>query len=475
MRRILCVGCDYPGDQFEYVPFGSDQSLLDADIVLYEVGFGDYYAGEEYQGEGLFSHSDSVHVVQHLQHWRSELSAAVKAGKLVIVFLAKPLSRYRYTGEETFSGTGRSRVRTNMVTRVDSYEAVPHGISVKAKSGREVRLTKDGAYLAPYWKEFAEDSPYQAFIDGEFGHVLLETKSGNKTVGAAATGRGTLLLLPPLDYDVDELTTEEDEWTAEALRFGKRLAATLAALYDALLAGRSATPPPPWALASGYETAEEGALRSEIASVSKRITAQQKKRTILEEKLSEAGAIRALLYEQGRPLERAVRDALATLGFSVQSYAADDSEFDVVFESGEGRYLGEVEGKDNRAINIDKFSQLERNLQEDFARDEVDEYAKGVLFGNAERLKPPAERGAAFTAKCISAAKRVGAALVRTSDLFEPATYLRSNADPVYAQACREAIRSAEGSVVMFPPVPIGTKSTTQEKREPAAPSPEMA
>lgn len=27
--------------------------------------------------------------------------------------------------------------------------------------------------------------------------------------------------------------------------------------------------------------------------------------------------------------------------------------------------------------NIDKFSQLERNLQEDFARDDVTEYAKG--------------------------------------------------------------------------------------------------
>src|SRR5207245_1319034 len=109
---------------------------------------------------------------------------------------------------------------------------------------------------------------------------------------------------------------------------------------------------------------------------------------------------------------------------SAVPFAESDSEFDVIFESPEGRCLGEVEGKDTKAINIDKFSQLERNLQEDFAREGVTEYAKGVLFGNAERLKPPAERGHAFTGKCITAAKRVHAALVRTADLFDPVRYL---------------------------------------------------
>src|SRR5439155_24203874 len=110
-------------------------------------------------------------------------------------------------------------------------------------------------------------------------------------------------------------------------------------------------------------------------------------------------------------------------------FVGGDSEFDVVFHAPEGRCLGEVEGKDAKAINIDKLSQLERNLQEDFARDEVTEFAKGVLFGNAERLKPPAQRGEAFTEKCISAAKRACIALVRTSDLFDPVRYLRTHPD----------------------------------------------
>ena len=89
-----------------------------------------------------------------------------------------------------------------------------------------------------------------------------------------------------------------------------------------------------------------------------------------------------------------VGDALRTLGFRVDKLEDRDHEFDAVFEAPEGRFIGEVEGRDQKGIAIAKLSQLERNIQEDFAREEVDAYAKGVLFGNAERLIHREERGA---------------------------------------------------------------------------------
>lgn len=252
-KRIFAVGFDLPGNDFEYVPLDSDQSLLDADIVLYEVGFGDHYASEDYQGEPLFSHSLSVRVAQNLQHWRSELAAATNVGKLVIIFLAKPFSYFRYTGNQQYSGTGRSRVTSNIVTRVTSYDAVPNITSAEAKSGREVRLTKEATYLAPYWKEFAEYSAYEAFIEGKFTNAILTTKTGNKIVGASVRSKGSLLFLPPLRYDEEKFTKYDSKkrktyWTAEAIKFGKRLATALAALSETLLSGRLTTPPPAWVL-----------------------------------------------------------------------------------------------------------------------------------------------------------------------------------------------------------------------------------
>lgn len=475
-KKIFTIGFELPEGDFQNIPFDSNQSLLDADIILYKVGFGDHYASEYYQGKPLFDNYESVRVAQNLQHWRAELVTATNASKLVIVFLAKPLNYFRYTGEQSFSGTGRSRVTTNLVTQVESYTAVPNITSVEPKSGSEVRLTKEGSYLAPYWKEFEEYSEYEAFIKGKFSHVFLKTKTGNKTVATAVHSKGSLLFLPPLRYDEDKFVKydskkEEEYWTKEAVKFSKQLATALVALSNSILRGRLITPPPQWVLDSVYTTCEEGAFHREIVKVSKKISKLQKQRTELEERFDEVGLIRALLFEQGKPLERAVRDALTLLGFSAVPFRESDSEFDVIFESPEGRCLGEVEGKDNKAVNIDKFSQLERNLHEDFARENVTEYAKGVLFGNAKRLKPPAERGEAFTSKCITAAKRVGFALVRTPDLFKPVRYLRSTPDPEYAKNCRNAIFETKGDIVVFPTVPISSISDVQEVEDKTEPS----
>ena len=190
---------------------------------------------ESYQGEDQFDHKSSSCLAKSLQHWGSELAAAANAGKLVIVFLAKPLKYFRYTGDVEFSGTGRSRVKTNIVAPVESYSAIPNITLIEAKSGSGVLLTKEASYLKPYWEAFSAYSPFEAFIDGKFSHPLLKTKTGNKIVAAAVQSTGALLFLPPLRYDDDKFVKRdsgknEEYWTPEALKFGKRLTSTLLSL-----------------------------------------------------------------------------------------------------------------------------------------------------------------------------------------------------------------------------------------------------
>ena len=131
--------------------------------------------------------------------------------------------------------------------------------------------------------------------------------------------------------------------------------------------------------------------------------------------------------------------------------------------------LGEAEGRDNKAINIDKITQLERNVAEDFARDDVDEHAHGVLFGNPQRLVAPQDRSLTFTEKCMSSAGRNGFALVLTYTMFDAAAYLDESGDTDYAAKCRAALVSAKGQVVEFPEVPGDyCSSETSEPESPA-------
>ena len=468
--RFFTVGFDLPGDDFEYIDFNSDRTLLDADVILFEPTLGHYDTSGSYNGRPLLTEHSSFNTKQQLDHWRSEIVAAVQADKLVIVYLAKPIEYYRHTGQKQFSGTGRSQVTTNIVTEISSYEAIPNLKGVTAKSGKEIRLEKDTSYLAPYWKEFSNYSPYEVEIEGDFKRILLKSRAGDRTLGGAIHGKyGVLLFLPPLRYDTETFTrydgrSKKSFWTDEAIKFGKRLVTALTALADTLKQSTQTTPPPTWASDSKYRLTEESEIESAISNCVEEIAERQAKKGALEARLRDAGSLRRLLFEQGRPLESAILEALRILGFEAKPFSDGESEFDAVFVSPEGRCLGEAEGKDNKAINIDKFSQLERNLQEDFVRDEVTDYAKGVLFGNGFRLQSLAERGNFFTEKCISAAQRVRAALVRTPDLFAPAKYLKENSsDLEYAKHCRDAIFKSEGEIVTFPVPPIGDETSLAE------------
>jgi hypothetical protein len=120
------------------------------------------------------------------------------------------------------------------------------------------------------------------------------------------------------------------------------------------------------------------------------------------------------------------------------------------------RLIGEAEGKDDRAISVDKLDQLDRNLKEDFSRqsDDTAQFAKGVLFGNAFRLIDPDNRPDFFTNKCLLAATRSHISLVKTTDLFLVVQYLDDTPDSEFAEKCRNAIIQADGDVVKFPTIP---------------------
>lgn len=136
-----------------------------------------------------------------------------------------------------------------------------------------------------------------------------------------------------------------------------------------------------------------------------------------------------------------------------------------MFTGPEGRFLGEVEGKENKAINVDKISQLHRNVAEDLSREDVPDPAMPVLLGNAFRRKPLLERGEYFTEKVLKFAGTSGTALVRTPDLFSVARYVRKSRDTEFAEWCRIAIREGAGRQVTFPGVPADVVSEDAEER----------
>ena len=301
-------------------------------------------------------------------------------------------------------------------------------------------LDANARIFAPIWGKFSKLAEYHVCFEHCSLAPLLRTKSGERLVGCySLKGQGGLFILPKIDFNRPELVrldenTRQEYWSEEALQLGHEFFAMAVALDDTLKAQNRGTPPPSWANSDQFRMPQEEQLVGEITSITAEIMELESRKEALTTELEGAGQLRALLFEQGKPLEAAIIKALEIFGFKAENYNDGENEFDAVFICDEGRCIGEAEGKDNKEINISKFSQLERNIAEDFERDTVETHAKGVLFGNPHRLTEPKLRSGLFTLKCMSAAKRTGASLVHTADMFEPAQYLSENQDFEYAK-----------------------------------------
>jgi hypothetical protein len=468
-KRIATVGCELASSNAKDVSFRSKSSLLDFDIVLFKPLISDFlgYSTDYFQGRPSLSDTQSFQLRECCEHWRRELKEAVAAGKTAVVFLPELTSVYIDTGQRTYSGTGRNQKTTRHVTEYSNYNSIPADLRPVVANGSEMKLASSVAPpLAAFWSDFRDIFAYHVLLSSEHVPAAILTRTGDKCVGAiirSKTSTGSLVLLPDVDFYPDEFVTEKNEkqaWTKKATTFANRFVAAIVQMDKELRAESDVTTEPAWASSDTYLLAPERTLRAELMAAEVAVEKAQKTKEGLVEMLRVEGRLRGLLFEKGRPLEEAIIEALRKIGFTAEPFKDGGSEFDVVFESPEGRLIGEAEGKDNKAVNVDKLRQLQMNIHEDLLRDSVEAPAKPVLFGNAHRLVPLEDRGDAFTEKCVASALTMNTALVFTPDLFLAVQNYVESQDSEFTTACRQAILSSVGRVTF--PVPA-TRATTRE------------
>ena len=466
-KKIVSVGFELANDNVTILSFRSNASLLDWDIILFRDNVLDFlysdYNSSDYQGKPSLSESKSFQLKEASQHWKREISEAVNCGKTVFYFLEQYRDFYIDTGKREYSGTGRNQKTTKIVSLYDNYKCLPLNISVTARQGQDMILAPKGAeFISNYWQDFSSFSEYKVTLESEQTKPLLHTKHGNNEVASYITTKsgGALILFPYIDLEDEEFKedVELDDgwdscWSEDGIQFGAKLVASLIKVDTQLRKSSESTVEPDWAKADDYSFRKETELRQKIVDLNERISQLDSDKSHCLTELEGAGSLRGLLYDTGKALEASILSGLQILGFKAENYEDDTKEFDVVFESAEGRLIGEAEGKDNKAINITKLRQLALNIHEDLERDEVLAPAKGVLFGNAYRLKPVSERSQPFTDKCMLSSKTSSTALVHTPDLFRVVHYVSESNDCIFAEQCRKLLVESVG-LVEFPSIP---------------------
>lgn len=460
-KQIFTIGYEIPGHSEYFIDFNSKKSLMDADVLLISPESlcpnGVYGSWVEFSsgGGGCYDVSTSNKYEGKISHLKKEIEDFLKSGKNIFIFLSKE-ETYQLASGTTSSRKGQTSYSTYTKT---NYDFLPINIgTLVSASGKYIKFSGNNIF-SDFYKKFKNNLEYQLYVEGiDSAQAIFTGKDKTKILGAIyKVGNGNIVTLPYPKYDNSEFTKydkkkDENYWTDEAMRFGNKFIDCFLNIDQQLTQKSEKTPTPNWANKEEFTAKKALLIKKTIQKNKEEIEKIKSKNIKLNQGLAEESILKDLLFEQGKPLENAVIKALRILGYHAENYDDGELELDQVIISPEGnRFIGECEGKDNKDINITKFRQLLESLNADFTKEEVEEKAFGILFGNPERLKEPSKRALDFTKKCKTGAEREKIALVKTTDLFTIVRYLKENKDEKYKKICRKVIYEGLGKVVEFP------------------------
>lgn len=462
MKQIISIGFNIPSNEGEdYVNIDSLYSLSDVDIAVFSPNLSDACyrtTSGGFQGYESYDHESSIKIKEHSKHWQQELLHFVENGGTLFITLCKKEKFFIYSGEKKYEGTGRNRKTINIVNEYSNYKYFDSIIQEHKFSNMQGRTIVPTSSIAQnLFKDFNKYFFIETYLvnDKRIEEIFTSKKKDRTFGGIIKIGKGYVLLIPNLQLDKSINKDDPNEWSEKALKEGIRLKQCLVEMDNALKSESKKTPKPDWLEEETYNLENVEKTKIEITKKKQKLKSIQKEISSLELQLEQEEQLKDLLFETGTPLEDAVRKALRILGYQAEGYDNGELELDQVITSPEGhRFIGECEGKENKDIDISKFRQLSESLNADFAREDIDEKAFGLLIGNSQRLLSPKERTLFFTKKCQTGAERDKIGLIKTVDLFYIARYLQENEDIEFAKKCREAVYNQLGQIIKFPVIP---------------------
>ena len=154
-NKIVIVGMSLALDEVAFKSIYSQVSLLDYDISVFNPDISSLYGyySDHYLGKPCLDDTNSFKLQEQIAHWRREILGAVRAGKTVFLLLNELQEVYVATGQKSYSGTGRNRQTTRLVTSISNYSLVPGRIDVVNSKGTSMKLSGHDNALTTYLTE----------------------------------------------------------------------------------------------------------------------------------------------------------------------------------------------------------------------------------------------------------------------------------------------------------------------------------
>ncbi|MEV0165085.1 hypothetical protein [Nonomuraea fuscirosea] len=419
--RLLSLDFDPVYGDATRSTFNSDTSVFDYDVVIWDPAssFNLYHIPAyttRYLNLPSLSEHESIRIQADTKRRHAEFEEFINSGRVLVVIVRPDQNCYIDTGKREYSGTGRNRVTTTLVSPFSMSSALPFSQPKFLRaSGNRIELDGDGPIVS-LLRKYKVNLLYDAVIADPLGTTLAHVAGTNRVVGSIfrSDAGGYLIMLPAINLRVDndeveeeEEEEEEDSWIPEAPEFQEDL---LAAIQQ--LSGSRTISRPPWV--EQYATAEQERLRVEIVRQQSQIESARANLAKLQQQREAAEAKDQLFLGSGRALELEVKNVFEALGGTVTEPLPGRDDWKISFP--EGNAVVEVKGVAKSAAEK-HAAQLEKWVAADL--EEHGKAPKGILVVNTWRNLALAERTEEdFPKQMLPYCKSRGHCLVTGLQLF---------------------------------------------------------
>lgn len=432
--RILVIGYSLPDPEIDnYNPFTSpnysdyEALVIDPLSITREArnlveGTQDYTAFDDRPVINGPTSATAVSGADQLKRRAAETRRLLEYGGTVIVF-ARP--NEVEGGLFGFEGCDRY-----------AWLPAPAGLSwgtpyLRAAEGKTVRIVAEDHPVAGLLREHRKEVSYRATFDDR----RAELRSAGRVLAAGGSDVPIAMEFPMFGGRIVFLPA----FTADTV--GNSRSAIASAIVDALhrLAGSTTQKEAPyWVRTIGVpgleqaeaelETADAAAAESEAHAATARAQHDAIERH------------RRLLWEDGKPFEQAVTEALRLLGFGVTGGAGEPLSL-----TSEGKEaLLEAESSREQVVEW-PYIRLQRRLEERLLRSS--EQIKGAVVANGHRDKSPDNREEQFTSALRIACENYQYTLLSSETLFALVQRALGGADEAALTGMRRRIMGAAGLV----------------------------
>lgn len=379
--RILGISTEIEHELVDDVMFRSETSMLDYDVVLWNPNelIGEYHRNfpgtGTYKGHACLSDDDSARVLKDIVRRKTEMVEMLKLGRSIIIYTPSPEKFYVDTGKREYSGTGRNRQTTRMVTDVELLLTLPvENVQTVEATGSNIEFRGSDPFQA-FWRANKDHLYYQAYFQKPVGTPLFYIKGTSKVIGShIQVTNGSIIFIPA--FDIPEENYEEAENT---------FISSIVTLVNELMASTGNFSLPSWS--NNYILPQEKeekkaliALEQELSELISKIS--QQKEAIL--KIEE---YKLLFTGSGRALEVQVKKVFSELGFQVTE--GIPGRDDLILDYNGRIAVVEIKGVTKSAAEK-HAAQLEKWVSEYIASKSIT--PKGVLIVNTYKDLPVIER-----------------------------------------------------------------------------------